>query len=892
MKRRDAPPPLTEHRVKWALRIVESFRARGEVPDSAVLDELVEHVEELWRSSIAAGGSEEEAGAAVDAELADLSRHATRLAGTPPLAAGMLGRNRWSSGLMHDVRHAIRQVAAQRAFSAGVAVTLALGVGVAAAVLSLSAAVLLTPLPFPDSGRLVMLHATNSAGGFANELSYLDVEDIRRGIPPFEGVAAALRYSATIVGGSEPVQVRGYEVTPDFLDVLRVRLSSGRGFLPDESDAPVAILSHALWTNMFGADPSVTGRQVKLDDTQHTVVGVLPADFSLDLGWSIDLLVPTSRAHPLARSRAIRAYQAVARLSPDATLEQVRAALETKARQLAAAYPETNARRQFTAVPLLDEVVGEVRTPLRLMSYAVGAVLLLVCANVANLLLTRVTWRRRELSVRAALGAGRGRLVRQMLTESLLLSAVGGAGGCVLAWWMHALLARSQGASIPRLDAPMGLPLAASAIGLTLLAGLAVGLVPAWLASRPAPADVLRDARSTPAGSAVAIGRGLVILQTAAALVLVSAAAVLATSLLAVLRAPAGFDAKDTVTMRVALPPARYPTRAAIAAFFTTLTDETRRLPSVRHAGVASALPLSGQDSGSALSIYGRPLPLDELPTVRWQMSAPGYFTAMGIPILRGRDSSAEDLARPHVSIVSEALAQQFFPGQSAVGQRIYCGLPSENHADWHEIIGVVGDVRHRRLDLAPEPRVYDLLGQHADYSAFLVVRAPEPAVVSQVRAVIRALDPELAVSEVSTLEDMASRSVAPRRFLMVLVSAAALLAVVIAAVGVYGMMAYNVARRRHELGVRLALGAAPRDLIRMVAGQGLWLALAGSVAGAAAAALLAPVLAAQVYGAGRTRVAALAGGALLLVLVATAASYLPARRAARVDPLVTLRDT
>ena len=310
-----------------------------------------------------------------------------------------------------------------------------------------------------------------------------------------------------------------------------------------------------------------------------------------------------------------------------------------------------------------------------------------------------------------------------------------------------------------------------------------------------------------------------------------------------------------------------YSTRAAIAAFFTRLADETRQLPSVRHAGVASALPLSGQDAGSALSIFGQTKAVSELPSVRWQVAGQGYFTAMGIPILRGRDYTPDDLKRPHVSIVSEAVERQFFPGQSAVGQRIYCGLPSENHTDWHEVIGVVGDVRHRRLDMAPEPRVYDLLGQHADESAFLVVRSNESAVLSQVRSIVRRLDPELAIYQVSTLEEMTARSVAPRRFLVGLISGAALLALIIAAVGVYGVMAYSVARRRHEFGVRLALGAAPGDLIQLVARQGILLALAGSLAGGACAAFLSPILASQVYGAGSAHVGALAAGAALFVL-------------------------
>jgi putative ABC transport system permease protein len=769
-----------------------------------------------------------------------------------------------------------------------------LGIGISTAVLSLSAAMLLTPLSFPESDRLVMLHASNDRGRFGNELSYLDFDDIRSDRGPLSDVAAALRYSGTLLGRSEPVRVTGFEVTPNFLAVLRVEPALGRSFVAAEGEpgaGQVTVLSDRLWRTAFGGDPGIVGTQVRLDEVPYTVIGVLPADFSLELDTGIDLFVPTNRDHPLARSRAIYTYQVIGRLENGATLDQVRASLDTKGRQLAAAYPETNARRRFTAVPLLDEIVGDVRTPLRLMSFAIAAVLLLVCANVANLLLTRATWRRREMGVRAALGARRARLVRQMLIESVLLASIGGAAGMTLAYWLHTLLVRSNGAAIPRIDTPLGLPLMIIGVSVTIATGLLIGAGPALLASQPGSADVLRDARSTPPRSAIAFSRALVIFQTGAAVVLVSAAAVLASSLAAVLRAPGGFDATDGIALRVALPLGRYQSRAAIAAFFTKLAEEARRLPSVRHAGVASALPLSGQDAGSALSIFGQPKPLNELPSVRWQLAAPGYFTAMGIPILRGRDYSPDDLERSHVSIVSEAVERQFFPGQSAVGRRIYCGLPSKNHADWHEVIGVVGDVRHRRLDLAPEPRVYDLLGQHADETAFLVVRSSEPAVLPQVRSIVHEIDPALAIYQVSTLEDMAARSVAPRRFLAALIGGAALLASMIAAVGVYGVMSYSVARRRQEFGVRLALGAAPHNLTRLVARQGILLALAGSLVGAVCAALLAPVLASQVYGAGGAHATALATGAALFVIAAAVASYLPARRAGRVDPLITLRD-
>jgi putative ABC transport system permease protein len=694
--------------------------------------------------------------------------------------------------------------------------------------------------------------------------------------------------------GDEPRRVGGLEVTPAFFDVLGVRPAAGRTFTADEGTEgrqAVALISQRVWQTMFAADLAAVGRQVLLNDVPHTVVGILPAGFGADIRPGLDVVVPTTPSHPLARSRAIRTYQVVARLRPGASIGTARAALETIGARLEAAYPDTNARRQFTAVPLIDEIVGDVRTPLTLISWAVGAVLLLVCANVANLLLARATWRRREMAVRLALGAPRSRLLRQVLTESVLLAAIGGGAGAAVSYWFAKALLQARGAGLPRVDGDVDPYVAAIGVAATLVVGVVTGLLPAGFAARISGGDVLREARSSGGRHAVSMSKALVVVQTGVAVLLLAAAGVLSSSLLAVLRVPAGFDARDGISLRIDLPDTRYPTRASNAAFFTALTTDVASIPLVRRAGVASALPLSGQDTGSALSIFGRPTALADLPTVRWQVAAPGYFSSMGIPLLSGRDYAPEDLRRTHVSIVSASVEREFFPGESAIGKRIYCGLPSSTNPDWHEIIGVVGDVRHARLDAEPRPRVYDLLGQHATGSGFLVVRTRDAAsVLPEVRAAIRRLDPGLAVFDVRTLEEMTADSVAPRRFLALLIGLAGVLSLAIAAIGIYGVVGYIVARRRHEMGIRLALGAAPGDLKALVLKQGLLLAVGGIVAGSIGAALVAPALGSQVFGARSGHATALAAGALVFVAVSLLASYLPARRATRVDPLTVLR--
>jgi putative ABC transport system permease protein len=869
--------------------------------DEALVDELAQHLHDVYRHALSSGRSEALARAAAEREVARVARDgaALRRARTDAFRAPDPPPARWRlvDDLRRDLKHAMAAMTASPTFTLVAVLTLALGIGLSTAMFAVMSAVLVRPLPYPAPTRLVMLEASTPTGAFGKELSYLDATDIaREAASNFDGVGIALIYSGIMTGAGEPERVQGYEVSAPFLDVLGVRPLYGRAFSADDATpgrSQVAVLGHGFWQRALGGDPSVVGRTVRLDDSPYLIVGVLPATFSFDLGRPVDVLVPATPAHPLARSRAIYTYQVVARLKTDATLASARAALDTIGARLRQAYPDTNANRRFTAVALLDEIVGDVRTPLRLLGGAVALTLLLVCANVTNLLLARALARRKEMAMRLALGAGRGRLARQVLTESLVLACAGGGAGLLLAAWLEGTVTRMPGVTIPRLgESPMALQLLAAGCGVALVAGLVVGLAPAFFAGRASLAEVLKDSHQRTTGRAGTLRAALVVVQTALALMLLAAAAALASSFLAVLRTPGGFDPANAITMRIPLSSARYPRRVDGAVFFDRLATALQALPGVRAVGVASGLPLSGSDTGSALSIEGRPVPVPDLPTVRWQVAAPGYFKAMAIPLVDGRDYTAADLRNPvHVSIVSESLARREFPGERAVGKRIYCGLPHPG-MEWHEIIGVVGDVRHRSLETAAEPRVYDLLGQHSTGAASIVIRsADDPSrIVPAARAVVHRLDPELAVFDVRTLEEIGARSVAARRLLTALIAGFGLLALVVAGIGVYGVMAYTVARRTQEMGVRIALGAAPGDLVRLVLRQGVLLAASGAALGVCGTALVWPALAAQLYGAHAPQAVAVALGVILLVTTALVAAYIPARRATRVDPLVALR--
>jgi putative ABC transport system permease protein len=877
---------------------------------ASVIEELAAHLEDSYSAALASGLDEPEARARALEELGDPARLAGEVAriqpavrkpvplplgGPPPDGSrASLGRDAW-----RDVRYAVRLLARAPGFASVALATLALGLGANVAIFSLVDGILLRPLRYPAAGQLVVIHATDTRHGEGTEIAYLDYLDIRAGANALSRLAAGLFYAGTLTGADGAVRVQGYEVTPGFFDVLGVRPLLGRTFRPEEGkpgrDA-VAILGYGFWQRRFGGDASVVGRSLTLNGVPVEVVGVLPAGFRQE--WPTfgdDLYAPTTAENRLARSRAIYTYFVIGRLGPGETLGQLRTQLRAVGARLAAAHPDTNATRSFTAVTLHDQAVGRMQRPLWLLLGAVGLVLLAACANLASLLLARATVRRRELAMRLALGASRSRLLRLALTESTLLAFAGGMAGVALAAFVVSALRALPGSDLPLLaNVHLDGRVMGFALLLSFITGFAFGLAPAALLPTQDLNDVLRGGgRHIGSPSQSRLRRFLVVGQMALALMLLVGVGLLAASFDAVLRVNPGFDTSHLLTVRITAPDGRVNSREDAAAFFGGVVHAAAGLPGVRAAGITSSLPLSGQHVGTALSIQGSPRATADLPSLGWQFVRPGYFGAMGIPLLAGRDFTESDLARArHVTIISESAARRFFNGRSPIGQRVYYGVPNENDQDWHEIIGIVGDTRHLGLEDEPEPAAYDLLGQHWGRTLTLVLRTSgDPAdMAPALRARLRELDRGAVQFAMATGNDLWVRALAPRRFGLAAAGAFALLAFALALVGIYGVVSYTVSQRVREFGVRMALGARSGDIARQVVGQGLRLTLAGVFLGLVGALVLSRFLATLLFGVTITDPTVYGLATAVLVAVALAACAAPARRATRVDPLEALR--
>ncbi|HSR70369.1 MAG TPA: ADOP family duplicated permease [Acidobacteriota bacterium] len=810
-----------------------------------------------------------------------------------------------------DVRYSLRSLRRNPLWTLAILLLLALGIGANTAIFSTASSVLLAPLPLPDSQRLLLVENLFK-GEIGPQVAFHDFRDIKAASPSLAHGAMALWYAGTLQreGGAE--RLNGFRVTPDFFSTIGAGFALGSGFSEKEAlDDQSVVISHRLWRSRFGASQDILGSSLVIDGQSRTVKGVLAR--GVDLPYprpGNDLWLPLSDRHNLAQSRAIFTFFAFVRLRPQATLQGFEKELEAIAMRLQDAYPETNAGRSYAARPLLDAVVGDIRSPLWMLFVSVTALLLLVCANVANLLLARFGARRHELSVRAALGAGRIRLMAQLLWESLLLSLAGALAGLLLARGVLVLLPQLAPPGVPRLEEVSLSPtMLLYALGLALLTTLAFGLVPAWKAGRARGRAALSPRVSRGAGgSSSPLRSGLVVVELALALSLTVGAGLLISSFAQVLAQPPGFRLDSTLTWRVSLPPGRYPDMASVLTYQQRLSQEVEALPGARRLAFSTSLPLSGHDTGSALSIQGAPaVPLAELPSVRWQAVSPGAFRASGIPLLEGRTfqpsdlpsvgpqaSAAEDAtgsarSSPHLVVVNQALARRHFP-QGALGRRIELGVPG---GDWHEIIGVVGNVRHRTLEQAPEPRAYDLFGQHGSLSFFAILHTEgDPAaLIEPVRAQVAALDPQVPAYELLTMRERLGSSLAVRRFLLTLLAALAVLALLLSALGVYGLLAFAVQERRGEIGIRLALGARPGDVRRLMLGRGAYLAILGIAIGLPAAWAVTRLFSAQLFAVSPADPYTLAMSSLLLVLVALTATYLPARRASLLHPQETLRE-
>jgi len=805
--------------------------------------------------------------------------------------------------LWQDVKYGLRMLAKSPGFTAVAVLTLALGIGANTAIFSVVNAVLLRQLPYKDPERLVMVWESYRARGRAtNVISLADFIDWRQRNTVFEQMAAFADWSANLTGVETPEEVRIQIASTNLFSLLGVQPMMGRTFLEEdgkEGQNRVVILSYGFWLRRMGGDPGVLDKTILLDGRKYTVIGVMPPGFQLFVRAGTMVPKPAELWLPYVfteqfRVRRGRFAMAVAKLKPGVTLQQAQAEMNGIATQLEQEYPDFNKGWGVKVVPLREQFVGELRRALLVLSAAVGFVLLIACANVANLLLARAASREREIAIRAALGAGRARMLRQLLTESVLLSVAGGALGVVLALWGTELL---LAVTPPELLSLGGVSVDARVLGFTfgvsVLTGIIFGLLPAVLASRPNLNESLKEGGR--AGEGAHRGRArsvLVSAEVALALVLLICSGLLIRSLGRLVAVDPGFDPRNLLTVKMSLPGSKYGTEQQRIAFYRELLARVRQIPGVVAAGANAFVPFTGPGSATGFTIEGGPKPLKaEEPVVDVRVADSDYFRAMRIPLVKGRLFSEREMTEAsHVVIISETFARQYFPDVDPIGQRVTIEM-SDNPVP-SEIIGVVGDVKHAGLDVAPRAMSYWPHPELAFPFMTLVVRTSgNPlSVVNAIREQVKALDPDQPIADARTMEQLLGESTARARFSTVLLGVFAGLALALAAVGIYGVMAYAVAQRTHEIGIRLALGAQPRDIVGLVVRQGMLLAVAGVAAGLMGAFAATRFLESLLFEIPPTDLPTFVGIPVLLSAVALVACWIPARRATRVEPVVALR--
>ena len=809
--------------------------------------------------------------------------------------------------LWQDIRYSLRMLAKNPGFTAVALLTLALGIGANTAIFSILDAVLLRPLPFPESERLVAIWGTDSKTGETQRaISYPDFTDLRDQNRSLENLAAFTDGSFTLTGGGEPLLLHGGIVSASLSSVLRTPPELGRTFTEtdDRPGTQVVLLSHALWQSRFGGDRGIVGKTVTLQGRSFTVVGVMPPSFQfpfdiapVDLWTTMAIeMVDENGDKPMTAERGAHFLYGIARLKPNVSLAQANDDAAAVSSALQKSYPDDNAHFSLVLQPEIEALTGNVRTSLLLLCGAVGFLLLIACANVANLLLARAAAREREMAVRTALGAPRARLLRLVLTESLMLSLAGGVAGLLLAGWATTFLSTVPSLQIPRLaQARLDWVALSFMTGISLLTGIAFGLAPALRSSALQLSSTLKDAGRSVTANAVhnRVRSILVISEVSLALVLLVAASLLAESLVHLWRTPTGLDPNNVLTFDVNLPEARYGKPQQSIRFYETLLSRIRTVPGVTAASGVFPLPLSDSRIRTSFEIEGRPVAKSEQPRTHIRAAGLDYFHAMHIPLVAGRAFDAHDDAQAHaVVIVNETFAKKFFPGENPLGKRITPDVSVSGKPPIREIVGVVGDVKHRTLWFPPDPECYMPYDQMPFGSMTLVVRASQDPLqlVPAMREQVKALDAELPVYRARTMETYVSDSIAQRRFISMVCSAFAGVGLILAMVGLYGVMSYVVGQRTHEIGIRVAVGAERKDILRVMLGHGLRLSFIGVAIGTIGALALSRVIASQLYQVTSTDVRTYIAVSVVLTFVALAACYIPARRATRVDPVVALR--
>ena len=793
--------------------------------------------------------------------------------------------------IITDIRYALRWLRKNPGFTWLSVLMLTVGIGVNTAMFSVINTVLLTPLPYPEADRLVWMN--ESGPDVANRwVSYPNFVDWRQRNQVFESMSTFRGWFMNVTGGDKPENINTRMVTSDYFKVMRATPFMGRDFTEEDDKpgaAPVVLISYPTWQQRFGADPNVVGKHITLDDKSYTVIGVLPESFVHQGPPPVWILMGPFNW----QGRDVRiGGNVIARLKPGVTIEQARSDMNRIAQELLKEHPVANAgANAIRVVSLQESITGNVSTGLKILFGAVGLVLLIACANVANLLLARAAGRRKEFAVRAALGASRFRIARQMLVESLVLAMTGGVLGLILATWTISLLSTVTHSTVPRMSGLQldGRVLAFSFV-VSLLTGLLFGVLPALRASKTDLQETLKDSGTTTTDAKGKRLRGmLVVAEVALSVALLVGAGLLIKSMFVLLRTDYSFNADGVLTMELNVSRGRYRQPGELSRLLHQVLENVKGVPGVDSANLSTTLPGFG-DWQTDIFPEGYEGKSGELINVDWSIVSADYFQTMRVPILEGRTfTKDEDEQGKRVVLVDETLARRFWPNQSAVGKHIKYDSPN-----WHEIIGVVKQVGIFGSEENPLIKVYTPFGpQAAQRNSTLSIRTstsdPEALTAAIVHAV-HEVDKDLPVNEVITLENMLAREASPRRFNAILLSVFAALALVLAATGVYGVLSYSVSQRTHEVGIRMALGARRRDLLGLFMGQGMKLVLLGLVIGLGGAFVLTRLMSSLLFGVSTTDSATFVAVGLILTVVGVLACYLPARRATRVDPLVALR--